>query len=210
MYQNIIQRITILTDRYGFKFQAFQHDTLFIVFAEQHLFAVAQENRTVGTKFLIDNLFMDTVVKDHTVHQHFSHGSTFMAGRSSQHFGRILQIHIDHTGKEITTGTQSQFSRNKRIFDRPVRRALGNETTIGSRGILPLRQTIYLVVEQHDIQVHVAADSMDKMVTTDSQTVAVTSNQPDAQVRTSRLHAGSDSSTTTMNRMETVCVHIIR
>jgi hypothetical protein len=39
---------------------------------------------------------------------------------------------------------------------------------------------------------------MDKMVTADSQTVAVTSNQPDAQVRTSRLHAGSDSSTTTI------------
>ena len=210
MHQDIIQCITILADCHGFQFQAFQDDTLFVVLAEQHLFAVAQEDRTVGTKFLVDNLFMDTVVKDHAVHQHFGYGSAFVASGSSQHFSRVIQIHVDHAGKEIAARAQSQFSRDKRIFDRSVRRTLGNETTIGSRRILSLRQTVDLVVEQHDIQVHVAAHGMDKVVTADRQAVAVAGNQPDTQVGTSRLHAGSDSGSTSVDRMETVCVHIIR
>lgn len=50
----------------------------------------------------------------------------------------------------------------------------------------------------------------DKMITADSQAVAITRNQPYAQVRASRLYAGSDSRSTTMDRMEAIRIHIIR
>ena len=75
---------------------------------------------------------------------------------------------------------------------------------------MSFRQAVYLVVEQDDIQVYIASDCMDKMVTADSQAVSVAGNQPDTQIGASRLHAGSDSGATSVDRMETVCVHIIR
>ena len=133
-----------------------------------------------------------------------------MTGGSRQYLGRILQIHVNRTGEEITTGTQRQLGRDKRIFHRPIRRALGYETTVRCRGVLSLRQTIDLIVEKNDIQVDITTDSVDKMITADSQAVAITRNQPYAQVRASRLYAGSDSRSTTIDRMETIGIHIIR
>ena len=133
-----------------------------------------------------------------------------MTGGSRQYLGRILQIHVNRTGEEITTGTQRQLGRDKRIFHRPIRRTLGYETTVGCRGVLSLRQTIDLIVEKNDIQIDITTDSVDKMITADSQAVAITRNQPYAQVRASRLYAGSDSRSTTMDRMEAIRIHIIR
>ena len=78
------------------------------------------------------------------------------------------------------------------------------------RGVLSLRQTIDLIVEKNDIQIDITTDSVDKMITADSQAVAITRNQPYAQVRASRLYAGSDSRSTTMDRMEAIRIHIIR
>ena len=210
MNQHIIHCVATFTDRNGFQFKTIQHKTFVTFFSENHLFAVAKEDGTVCTIFLINDTLMNAVIENYTVYQHFRDRSTFMACRSSQYFSCILQIHIDHPGKEVSACSQSQFSRDKRVFHCSVRRTFRNEATFGSRGVLSFGQTINFIVEKNYVQVDITTYGMDKMVTTDSQTVAVAGDQPDTQVGTGSLHTCCYCSTTSVDGMETVCIHIIR
>ena len=46
---------------------------------------------------------------------------------------------------------------------------------------MPLGEAVDLVVEQHDLHVHVAAQHMHQMVATNAEPVAVTRHQPDVE-----------------------------
>ena len=48
------------------------------------------------------------------------------------------------------------------------------------------------------------------MVTTDSEAVAITGHLPNSNLRMSGLHAGSDSGTTTVNRIEAIGREVVR
>src|SRR5207247_3745886 len=76
--------------------------------------------------------------------------------------------------------------------------------------VLALRQPIDAVVEEHDHDVHVAAQNMQEMIAADAQAVTVAGDDPDLEVWPRGLEPGGDRGGTPVDAMETVGVHVIR
>ena len=96
------------------------------------------------------------------------------------------------------------------MLDRSVRRSFGFSSQFGSRGILSFSQTINFIVKQQNGNIHIPADSMNKMVTPDSQCITITGDLQYIQFPVGILRSGSNSGSTSMNCMEPIGIHIIR
>ena len=171
---------------------------------------MTQMNSPVGTKLFISHITVNIIIENHTILQQLHHRRSFMAGCFYQYFLRNRHLHIERTSEERSSRPENEFCRNERIFHRSIRRRFSNETSVARRGILAFRQTVYLIIHQDHIDIHIPTYRMNKMVPTDSQTVAISRNLPYRQIGIGRLHPGSHSCGTTMNRMKTIGIHIIR
>ena len=76
--------------------------------------------------------------------------------------------------------------------------------------ILPLGEPVDLVVEEQDLDVHVAAEHMDHVVAADAQAVAVAGGDPDVKLRVGEFDAGGDGRCAAVNAVEAVDVHVVR
>ena len=81
-------------------------------------------------------------------------------------------------GHERRFAADGDRKRMKRIVDRAHRRALGHLAQRRRRRVLALGQAVDPVVEQHDVQVQVAADGVHQVVAADRQPVAVAGDDP--------------------------------
>lgn len=70
-------------------------------------------------------------------------------------------------------------------------------------------QTIDTVVEQAYIEIDIAANLVDEMVTTDSEAVAIARHLPNIELRMASFDARSNSTTTTVDSVETVGVEVV-
>lgn len=77
------------------------------------------------------------------------------------------------------------------------------------RRVLSLGQTIYLIIEQHNIDIYIASYGVDKVVAADSKSVAVTRNLPYGHLGIGNLEACRDGGCTSVDGMETIGVHVI-
>ena len=75
---------------------------------------------------------------------------------------------------------------------------------------MPLRHTVNLVVEEHQVDVDVPSDGVDEMVSADGQSVTVTAHLPDAEFRIGHLHTCGDGRGAAVDAVEPVGVHIVR
>ena len=116
----------------------------------------------------------------------------------------------DRPGHERGFGRQRSLHRANGLLDRPQRARLGHLAIFRSRRVLPLGQSINLVVEQQDLEVLVSAQGVDEMVAPDGQAVAVAGDDPDLLVRVGRLHSGGHGQGAAVNGMETVGGHVER
>ena len=91
----------------------------------------------------------------------------------------------------------------------PLRARLGPSAEPGSRRILPLGEAVDLVVEEQDLDVDVAAQSVNQMVAADRQAVAVAGDDPDLQFGLGDLDAGRHRRRPAVDRVEAVGVQII-
>ena len=121
-----------------------------------------------------------------------------------RHFG------VEAAGKEGAACAEYECARDERVLDGTVRRGLGDLAEFGGRGILTLGQTVDLVVEEDDVDVDVAADGVDKVVTADCEGVTVTGCLPDAEGRVGHLHTGGNRCCTAVDGVETEGIHIVR
>ena len=95
------------------------------------------------------------------------------------------------------------------MIDRSHRRRLGAFMLFGSRGILPLCETVDLVIEQQDIQVKITAQNVQQMIAADREAVAVAGDDPHLQVRIGHLQTGSDGRRPAMDRVHPISFHVI-
>ena len=114
-----------------------------------------------------------------------------MFGSPFEHFAQMLDVGIDAAGHERRFAADGDRERMQRIVDRAHRRALGLFAQRRSGRILPLGQAVNAVVEQDDVDVHVAADAVHQVIAADRQPVAVAGDHPDLQVGATRLQARS-------------------
>ena len=118
------------------------------------------------------------------------------------------------TSIERATNVASQPMRQRqrmdRIIDRADRRAFGHFAQRRSRRILPLGQAVNAVVEQHDVQIEVAADGVHQMIAADRKPVAVAGDDPHRQIGPAALQAGGHRRSAAVDRVDAVGVHVIR
>src|SRR5439155_16017464 len=68
---------------------------------------------------------------------------------------------------------------------------------------------VNLVVEEHDLQIHVAADGVNQVIAADRQSVAVAGDDPDVQIGAGEPNAGGKRRRPAVNAVETIGVHVV-
>ncbi len=81
---------------------------------------------------------------------------------------------------------------------------------LGGGRVLTLGQAVNPVVEQQDLQVHVAAKRVDQVIAADGQRVAVTGDDPNREVLARGGETGRDRRRTAVDRVHAVRVHVVR
>ena len=82
--------------------------------------------------------------------------------------------------------------------------------SLGRRRVLPLREPVDAVVEEEDLEIHVATQRVDEMVAADRQGVAVTRDDPDREIRSRHGEAGRDRRRAPVDRVHPVGLHVVR
>ena len=80
-----------------------------------------QIDSILSATFLRVNRFVRTVIKNYTVLQNLTDGSSFMGMGSLQNFNRSGSISSYRTGKETSTRTKAKFGRAERVLYGTVR-----------------------------------------------------------------------------------------
>ncbi len=78
------------------------------------------------------------------------------------------------------------------------------------RRILPLGQTVNLVVEQQHLAIEIAANEVHRVVAADRQRIAVAGDDPHVEIGIGELHARRHRRRTAVDGVEAVGFHIIR
>src|SRR5205085_4039251 len=81
---------------------------------------------------------------------------------------------------------------------------------LGGGRVLALRQPVYLVVEEKDLQVDVSPQGVDEVVAPDGEAVPVAGDDPDLQVGAARGDARGNRRRAPVDPMDPVGVHVIR
>ena len=107
-------------------------------------------------------------------------------------------------------GTERERERVERVVERAERRALRDLPDLARRRVLALGQTVDLVVEQQDREVHVPAQRVDQVVAADREPVAVAGDDPHVEVRSRHRDAGGDRGRAAVDAVHPVGVHVVR
>ena len=95
-------------------------------------------------------------------------------------------------------------------IDRTLGRGRRSGAAPRRRRGLALGEPVDLVVEQQDLQVHVAAQHVQHVVAADRQAVAVAGDHPDVELGVGELDAGGDRRRAAVDRVEAVGRHVVR
>ena len=101
-----------------------------------------------------------------------------MPGRLQHYLLIQSEFRIHAAGEEASLRTKHKTARIERLLDSAVRRCLGDCAQPGCRGILALRHSVYLVVEEHYVDVDIPPDGVDEMVAADGEGVSVAACLP--------------------------------
>ena len=208
--QHVVQRVAVLTDGYDLQLHVLEDDAFLLVGSEQHLLAVAQRYGALRTRSLVGGeLAVGLVVEYHAVLQYFDYRHAFVHRGGHHALLRKSHLHVHRPGEERALGADHQFAGVERLLDRAVRRGLGDLAQLRSGGVLAFGQTVNLVVEQNDVEVHVAADGVDEVVAADGQRVAVAGGDPHREARVGRLDARRHGVCAAVYGVEPVGFHVV-
>ena len=113
-------------------------------------------------------------------------------------------------GHERRLAADGDRQRMERVVDRAHRRALGLLAERRRGRILALGEAVNAVVEQHDVDIEVAADGVHQVVAADRQAVAVAGDDPHVQIGPHRLQPGRHRRGPAVDRVHAVRVHVVR
>ena len=168
-----------------------------------------QVDGILGAVFLFGHGVMRTVIKDNAVLQNLANGGALVGHSCLQYFYGPRSIGSYRAGKETAAGTEAKLCRVEWIFYRTVGRRLADETTWGGRRILTFGQAVDAVVQQNHVQVDVTAYGVDEVITADGQTVTVAGDLPYRQVGIGNLGTCRDGSSTSVDGLHRIRIHII-
>ena len=133
-----------------------------------------------------------------------------MPRRSAEHVREPLLVRVDRTRDERRLGADRDRERVERVVERAERRRLRHLAELGRRRVLALREPVDAVVEEEDLQVHVATQRVDEVVPADRQRVAVARDHPDREIRPRHRESGRDRRRAAVDRVHPVGLHVVR
>ena len=74
---------------------------------------------------------------------------------------------------------------------------------------MPLGQAVNAIVKEDDLQIDIAAQTVQQVVAAYRQAVAITSDDPDAEVGIGSFDSGSEGRSPTVDRVDAVSIHVI-
>ena len=208
--QHVVERVAVLADGHHLQLHVLEDEALLAVRTEEHLLAMAQRDGACGARGLVGGeVGMGLVVEDDAVLHHLDDRHALVLRGGDHALLRELHLHVNRTGEEGSLGADNQLTGVKGLLDGAVGRRLGDFAQLRSGGVLTLGQTVDFVVEEDDVEVHVAADGVDEVVAADGQRVAVTGGHPDVQPRIGHLDARSHGVGASVNRVEPEGLHVV-
>ena len=175
---------------------------------EQHRLPIREPElailRALGSGEIVEHV----LVVDDAVLEDLDEGRALMGVGRLEHIGQMLR-HVEPARHEARAAAQREGAGLRRPIDRTLRRGRGGRAqAAGGRG-LALGKAVDLVVEQHDLHVHVAPQHVHQVIAADGQAVAVTRDQPYVEFRIGQLDAGGESRRAAVDRVEAVAFDVI-
>ena len=116
----IVDGVAILADLHHLQAKALLHESELIVLAEDELLTMTDVDGILLTTLVVVDDVVAVVVEDDAVLQNLRHRSALVLIGSLQYLDRSLGIGSDATGEEVSTGTETEFSRTEGVLDRTV------------------------------------------------------------------------------------------
>src|SRR6266480_2739503 len=117
---------------------------------------------------------------------------------------------VDRPGDEPCPGAERKRAGRDGILDRAERSGGRARAAARGRRVLTLGQPVNLVVEQDDVQVHVAAQHVQHVIAADGQPIPIARHHPDVELRIRELDPRRDRGRASMHGVEAVRRHVIR
>ncbi len=120
VHEDIVHGVSVLAHFDGFQKESVAYKSQFLILSEEHLFAVYEMDCAFCTIFLVGDGVVDAVVEYHAVLENLADRCAFVAGGSREDFLGSFQLNINRAGKEVATGAEDEFGRDKRILGSAV------------------------------------------------------------------------------------------
>ncbi len=149
------------------------------------------------------------VVEDVAVLVDLDERRALVSGGGAQRLRHVRLVRVDRARHERRLRPERQRDRVEGMVLRAERRRLGDLALLARGRVLALRQAVDLVVEEQDLERHVAPERVDEVVAADRERVAVTRDHPDGQVGTRGRHARGERGSTAVDAVHPVGVHVV-
>ena len=176
---------------------------------EHDRLSVHQADLVVDALRLLPQHVERTVVEHVAVLIDLDERRPLMRDRLSQDVAQVLPVVVEGARHERGLGAQRHRDRVERMVHRAERRGLRDLALLAGRRVLALREAVDLVVEQQDLEVHVAPERVDQVVAADRQAVAVAGDDPDRQLGVGGGDPGRERRRPPVDPVHAVRVHVV-
>jgi hypothetical protein len=193
-----------------FRRQSVHANSLIAIPAEDQRLSLFKFDRGVSMSGFVVGITERSCVKYVAVLIDLHKRRPFVCSGSLQCGCEVPDIGINGPGNKRGAGTKSQPHGIQWMIDCPHRSAFRNLPFNAGWRVLSFSQTINSIIEQKIIDIQIASHDMHKVVTTDTQTVSIPCDDPYDEIRSGNLEPRGNGGRTTMNRMDSTGVDVIR
>ncbi len=208
VYKEIARRVPSV-EIYYLRLTVSEDNAFVIVFSEDKRLAVLQNQAMIVANTLVSGIREGAVVEDSAILVDLNEGCALMQGGAVQHHAQVCVVDVDAAGCERCFGPNGYRQRSQRVVYHSVRGCLRLLSLFRCRGILPLGKPVNAVVKQQNVYVNVASDGMEQVVSTDTEAISISGDDPDGEVRSSEFDAGGNGQSSAMDAMKAVGVEIV-
>ncbi len=191
------------------RLEAVDDDPLVLGLAKHKWFAVFEHQLGVGLGLPVKQVTKSHVIEDVAVLVDLNQRGALVLKSAGQHLGHVLGLTVDGPRHKCRVCTECQRERPEGVVQGAHRRGLGVFADLGGGGVLAFGKTVDLVVEKNDVDVEVSPERVNQVVAPDGKGVAITGDDPHAELWASDLEPGRDCGCAPVDGVEAVRVHVV-
>mgnify|MGYP006887250535 CR=1 FL=1 len=126
VHENVFLGDAVLAQLNHLEAEAFLHESVLVVLAEDQRLAVAHVDGVLGASFLLVDRVVAAVVEDYAVLQNLAHRRALVLICSLEDVYGALGVGGNGTCKEVSARSEAQLCRQERVLNGAVRRRLAD------------------------------------------------------------------------------------